>query len=73
MAYNGLTASVAIPEVTISPLSAGQELYEASYNIPSGSSYDWSPSPPSMHLLRAHHLDDPPDHGRHAGANGGRH
>ena len=52
MAYNGLTASVAIPEVTISPLSAGQELLlEASYNIPSGSSYDWSPSPPSMHLF----------------------
>jgi hypothetical protein len=45
MAYNGLTASAAIPEVTISAPSANPVL-TADYGIPSGGSYDWSLFPP---------------------------
>jgi hypothetical protein len=72
LATNGVTASAAIPEVIISAPRANPEL-DASYAIPSGSSYDWSPGPPqtaaewTSHLTRA---DTPgqvmvgTDHGR---------
>jgi hypothetical protein len=72
LAYNGLNAVVAIPEVVIPGPRENPELH-VSYDIPSDASYDWSPGPPqtaaewSSHLTRA---DTPgqmffgTDHGR---------
>jgi hypothetical protein len=45
LAYNGLTASAAFPEVLLSAPRADTVLL-AAYDLPSGYSYDWSPSPP---------------------------
>lgn len=72
LAYNGRNASAEIPEVVIPGPRENPGLH-VSYDIPSGSSYDWSPGPPqtaaewSSHLTRA---DTPgqmffgTDHGR---------
>jgi hypothetical protein len=45
VAYNDLTASAAIPDVTIPGPSTNPVLY-ADYDIPSGGGYDWSSFPP---------------------------
>jgi hypothetical protein len=51
IAYNGITASAAIPEVIISGSQAANPVrLDTAYYIPSGDSYDWSPSPPSLSL-----------------------
>jgi hypothetical protein len=50
VAYNGLNASAAIPDVTISAPSANPELI-ADYGIPSGDRYDWSSFPPVTSMI----------------------